>query len=115
MLASLVLLCALVAAGSATAARQPTTAERAAILRALPAALLKVPVTCRRIRISVARNGRFALASPLFAPTRRCLRYASNGFYVLRRGPSRWRVVYNGSVPPPCRLGVPFDLTPCSR
>jgi hypothetical protein len=42
----------------------------------------------------------------------RCIRYASNGFFVLKKAPT-WKVIFNGSVYPSCTLKVPRDLTPC--
>jgi hypothetical protein len=44
----------------------------------------------------------------------RCIRYASNGFFILKKGPT-WKVIYNGSDYPSCALKVPRDLTPCRR
>ena len=100
----------------AAAARPPTLPEREAITRALPAYLRNTPIECVWLDVSVSRNPRYALVAPVSlnatTPGSRCIRYAGNGFYVLKKA-RRWRVVYEGSVEPPCKLGVPRDLVRC--
>ena len=104
-------------AGVAQAKRPPSLTERAAITVALPAYLRKEPVGCVWLDVSVSNNGKYAIAAPMYlnalhAP---CLRYASNGLWILRKT-TRWKVVFNGSDPPNCSLGVPKDLvTGCLR
>jgi len=44
----------------------------------------------------------------------RCIRYASDGFFILRRT-TRWRIIYNGSDPPPCSMSIPRDLIGCLK
>lgn len=102
---------ALTLASAAAAARQPSLREREAITAALPAWFQKEPVGCVWLRISVSANGKFALAAPTYlnATTRTCSRYAANGQWILKRT-TRWRVVFNGSDPPSCALGIPRDL-----
>jgi len=64
--------------------------------------------------MSVSRSGKYAMVTPSFLNAQRppCARYASNGYWILRRAPS-WKVVWNGSDLPTCSLGIPRDLTPC--
>jgi len=102
--------------GAADAAREPTRAERAAVTAALPAWLRREPVGCVWLDLSMANDGRYALVRPvvLNPTTQPCLRYAANGYWILRKT-LRWRIVFNGSDPPPCSLRVPHDLTPCLR
>jgi hypothetical protein len=98
------------------AVRSPTLKERAAITAALPQWLRAYPVGCVWLDVSVSSmNARFAKVAPQFLNATRqpCGRYASNGFWILRRA-TKWRIVFNGSVWPPCSLRIPRDLTRCS-
>jgi hypothetical protein len=110
---------ALVAA-VADARRPPTFNERVAITRALPAEILAYPAGCVRFVIAVSNDGRYARAAPNYLiprpvpPGDPCVRYASNGYWLLARGRG-WKVVYNGSGGPPCSLGIPRDLERCVR
>jgi hypothetical protein len=111
------LLVSLALLAPAEAARPPTFPQRVAITRALPVDVRALPAGCVVLRIQVSRNGRFATAAPRFlllagAHSDPCLRYASNGYWILQRS-SGWKVVFNGSDPPPCSLGVPPDLKRC--
>lgn len=45
-------------------------------------------------------------------PGSRCVRYAANGFSILKKA-RRWRVIYEGSDLPSCSLRVPRDLIRC--
>ena len=100
----------------ADAARLPTERERAAILRASPPYWRTTSASaCVAFVVRVSNNGRYARIKPAFLRTPRCARYASDGAYILRRGLTRWRIVFEGSDPPPCALRVPRDLTPCLR
>ncbi len=103
---------AVLSAAPASARRAPTFAERGAIVAALPAWLRAEPVGCTVIDVIVSANGKWAEAAPVFFTRNKgCLRYAANGLFFLRRiGAARWRVVFNGSDPPPCALRVPRDL-----
>jgi len=94
---------------SAAGARQPTLKERGAITGALPARLRSYPIVW--LNIVVSRNGRFAkVVADVFDATRPpCLKYAANGFYILRKSAS-WRIIFSGSVSPPCALGVPPEI-----
>jgi hypothetical protein len=100
-----------VLAPAALAARPPSFAERAAITAALPSFLQREPVGCVWLRITVSTNGKFAIAAPTYlnATTKLCRRYAANGEWILKRT-TRWKVVFNGSDPPSCALGIPHDL-----
>jgi hypothetical protein len=100
---------------SAQAARPPTERERAGIVRALPAHWrTRAASSCVSFVIRVSNNGRFAKITVPFLKKPRCMRYASNGFGIAKRiTATRWRIVYTGSDPPPCSLGVPRDLLPC--
>jgi hypothetical protein len=100
--------------GSTYAARQPTFKEREALTVALPEFLLRYPVGCVWLSMSVSNNGRYAKVEPrVFNATHPpCLQYASNGYLLLKKT-TRWKIIFNGSQPPPCSLGVPHDLTAC--
>jgi hypothetical protein len=41
------------------------------------------------------------------------VKYASNGFFILKKHLARWRIMYRGSDPPACKLHVPRDLSRC--
>jgi hypothetical protein len=106
-------LIALALAFDAAAARPPSDPERAAITQALPAWFRNYPVGCVWLIIRVSKNGRYAFVAegvnnPLRAP---CVKYAFNGFWVLKHQVARrWKVIFNGSAGLPCSLGVPGDL-----
>jgi hypothetical protein len=107
----------LVLSATAHAARAPSLAERAAITKALPGSLRKVPAGCVWIDIRVSSTGGWASATPRWLIGLRtsdpCLRYASDGRYLLRRAAGKWQVVFQGSDLPACRLKVPRDLSSC--
>jgi hypothetical protein len=114
--AALVFCVLAVTADARSGARSPTTRERAAITAALPMWLRAYPVGCVWLAISISStNPRFAKVAPQVLNTTRqpCARYVSNGVLILWRV-SKWRVVYDGSVRPPCRLHIPRDLTRCT-
>src|SRR5204863_6818293 len=69
--------------GSTDAARQPTFKEREALTVALPDSLLRYPVGCVWLRMSVSNNGRYARVEPIFlnATHAPCLQFASNGYW----------------------------------
>lgn len=112
----------LVLASSANAARSPTLGERTAITRAMPAFVRNYPVGCASLSIQVSRNPDWArvgvqyLLEPGSSKSDPCLRYAANGFWILKKS-SRWKIVFNGSDGPACSLGlgVPQDLGGCVR
>ena len=102
-------------ASAAPSARQPTARERAAITAALPPWLRQYPVGCVWLEISVSSTDRrFAKVAPQFLDATRepCVRYASNGFWILKRT-TRWKIIFNGSVWPSCSLRIPRDVTRC--
>ena len=106
-------------ATSASARRPATPAERAAIVRALPksyrASIVKAPVGCVNLVTRVSTNGRFAQVMPRFSPRPVCVRYASDGFFLLKRvRAGTWKTIFNGSDQPSCDLGVPLDLISCA-
>lgn len=103
--------------GSAEAARPPTFKEREAITAAMPAWLRRYPIGCVWLGISVSSDGTYAEAGPGFLNATRppCLKYASNGYWLLRKRTKKWRIIFNGSDPPPCALKVPRELAPCLR
>jgi hypothetical protein len=110
---------AVVAPSVGLGARQPSLSEREAITRALPALFRHAPVECIFVKINVStKNPRYAYvaAQPLNADVKAsgCLKYAHNGFYIVRKT-ARWRIIYEGSDPPRCSLHVPRDLTPCIK
>ena len=100
--------------GSSNAARQPTFKEREALTVALPESFLRYPVGCVWLRMSMSNNGRYAMVAPEFLNATRppCVQFASNGYWLLKKA-TRWKIIFNGSVQPPCSLGVPRDLTKC--
>ena len=105
------------AAAATTAARQPTLKERAAITAALPSGVRAKPVGCVWLDISVsARDRRFAVVRPTYLNATKppCVRYAANGYFILKRL-TAWKIIFNGSDMPACSLHVPRDLSPtCS-
>ena len=114
-LAAAVALCTAV---TVSAARAPTRSERQAITNALPKYVRAMPVGCVWLNIRVSKNSRYAyVASEIMnavPPNAKCLRYASNGFFILRKRTSgKWTIVFNGSVWPPCSQHIPRDLVPC--
>ena len=114
-------LAALAVPTAGTAARTPTHNERVAIVRALPAEVRAYPAGCVVFAVSVSRNGRWAKASmdylipnppPNDDP---CVRYTSNGAWLLERTAAAGKVVYEASEQPGCSLGAPRDLIPCAK
>lgn len=91
----LVLTIALVIPAIASAARQPTQAERKAITRVLTGA--KVPLACFPLRVKVStRNSRYASAE--YRSVNACGMVMGNGVSILKRGTDqRWRIVETGS------------------
>jgi hypothetical protein len=100
----------------AYAAREPSLAERAAVTAALPQWVRNYPVGCVWLKITVANAGGSAKVTPVYlnASKAPCAKYASNGYWILKKG-THWRVIYNGSELPACTLHVPKDLSPCRR
>ena len=114
---------ALIAAASATSAgarRAPTFNERVAAIRALSADLRAYPAGCLQFEVVMSNDGRFAMVTPEVlmprpAPSNDpCLRYAGDGFFVLKKT-GAWKVVYVGSDAPACSLRIPSDLARCQR
>jgi hypothetical protein len=105
---------AMLVPASALAARQPTLPEREAITAALPADFKRYPVGCVFLRTAVSNDGRYATVTPAFLNALRppCARYASNGYWILRKT-TRWKVIFEGSESPPCSLRVSRDLVRC--
>lgn len=108
--------CCLVLVPPAAGARAPTLKEREAITKALPRFVRDTPAECIWLNTRVANSSSYAIVRPAYlnatASGSRCARYATNGFYVLRKSTS-WKIVYQGSDPPPCSLRVPRDLIGC--
>lgn len=87
----------------ADARRAPTVAERAEIRGATALALSDAPPACYAAVIYVATvDRRYAYATARWKATAKCLPYASNGYFILRRS-THWRVVFSGSEPPACK------------
>jgi hypothetical protein len=61
--------------------------------------------------IKVSNNGSYAFAGEgaNVSPST-CLKYAFNGFWVLKKQLGRWKIIFNGSDGLRCSLGVPRDL-----
>ena len=109
---------ATVAVATGEAAGQPTLAQREAITDGLPKYVRSIPVGCLWLDIRVSRDPRYAFVGLEFlnttSPHTQCLRYASNGFFVLKNsGGGRWAVIYEGSEWPLCSLHIPRDLVGC--
>jgi hypothetical protein len=102
-------------AAPALSARAPTTAERSAITRGVPEEFRDIPAKCVRLAIRISNSSRYATATPQFlhATHMPCLKYAANGYWILRRTQNRWKIVFEGSELPPCSLTVPHDLVSC--
>jgi hypothetical protein len=99
------------------AARAPTFKEREAIIKALPKSIRDTPVECIWLRIRVStRDSRYADVGGAYLnwekPGSRCLRYASNWHLFLKRGKT-WKIIFDGTSGPSCKLRIPRDLTPC--
>jgi hypothetical protein len=65
------------------------------------------------VDIRVSHDSRFAFVAhefrnPHHIPAR-CMKYASNGFWIVKAAP-RWRIVYEGSEPPPCSMRIPAEI-----
>jgi hypothetical protein len=105
------------APAGAGAARQPTFVEREALTAALPSFLQSDPVGCVWLDITLSGNGRYAKVAPGFlnASHPPCAKYASNGWWLLKKTGTRWKIVFNGSEAPPCALGIPKDLAGVCR
>jgi hypothetical protein len=107
---------ALTLAGSAGAARAPTLPERTAITRAMPSFVRNYPVGCVSLNVVVSADGRWArvgadyLLEPGYPKSDPCLRYASNGYWILEKL-VHWKIVFNGSVAPSCSLGAPREIS----
>lgn len=114
VLATAVAGASLLALPVASGARAPSLAERAAVVRALPAFVRNAPLECAWLKIRVSENPRYALVDPVFMNTDapRCARYAADGFFVLRKS-AKWTVIYNGSDLPRCARRIPRDLVRC--
>jgi hypothetical protein len=119
--ATVVVAVTLVAAGlapaGAGASRQPTFSEREALTAALPSFVQAEPAGCVWLDITVSGNGGYAKVAPgflnaLHAP---CAKYASNGWWILKKTGPRWKIVFNGSESPPCALRIPKDLANACR
>jgi hypothetical protein len=95
----------------ASTRRPPTQSERKAIVRPLRASFRNTPLNCLRFDVVAVSRG-YALAGPDVRPESRCSRYRSNGFFILKEHDQRWEIVYNGSDPPPCSLGIPDEVIP---
>jgi hypothetical protein len=75
-----------------------------------------VPKQCVQFRMTVSNSGRHAKVVPVFlnASKQLCVKYASDGYWLLHKA-TRWKIIFSGSNPPPCALGIPVDLTKCIR
>lgn len=114
-LAVLACLALLVVAVPAFAGRPPSFPERESVTAALPQSLRSIPTGCVWLDVTVANAGGYAKVAPVFlnATKAPCVKYASNGFFILKKQ-ARWRIIYEGSELPSCTLHVPRDLSRCS-
>lgn len=102
---------------AAIAARAPTFKEREAIIMALPKSIRDTPVECIVLRIRVStRDSRYADVGGAYLNWEkrgsRCLRYTSNWHLFLKKART-WKIIFDGTTGPSCRLKIPRDLTPC--
>ncbi len=108
---------ALAVTAAASAARVPSPAERQGITNALPSFIRAIPAGCVWLDERVSADANYASVGLLFLntvpPHTQCLRYASNGAFILQKTRGKWRVIYNGSDPPRCSLHIPADLARC--
>jgi hypothetical protein len=83
----------------------------------MPAWLRRYSIGCVRLGISVSNNGRYAEAGLDYLNATRppCSKYVSNGTWFLKKQTNKWRIIFNGSDPPPCALKVPRELAACLR
>jgi hypothetical protein len=104
----------LIVALPAYAGSPPSFPEREAVTAALPQGLRAIPAGCVWLDVTVANAGGYAKVMPVFlnATKAPCMKYASNGFFILKKQ-ARWRIIYSGSDPPGCKLHVPRDLSRC--
>jgi hypothetical protein len=105
------------AGAAAIAARTPTFKEREAIMKALPKSIRDTPVECLWLKIRVStRDSRYVDVGGAYLnavkPGSRCLRYASNWHLFLKKART-WKIIFDGTDEPSCRLRIPRDLTPC--
>lgn len=99
----------------AYAARQPSLSERKGVTAALPQWVRAYPVGCMWLQISVANAGGYAKVTPVFLSPGKapCTKYVvGNGYWIVKKQ-VRWRVIYEGSELPFCKLHVPHDLSRC--
>jgi hypothetical protein len=108
-------LAALALAPIAEPARAPSLKQRESITNVLPAYVRAYPAGCVWLAVRISKDARYAIARPLYLNATRapCSRYASSGYWLLKRT-AGWRIVFNGSEPPPCSLGAPRDLIACA-
>lgn len=101
-------------AHSASPVRQPTPAERAAIIQALPSTVRRIPIGCVWLSVTVSNDGRYARVAPqdLNAGSRTCAKYSGIGYWIMKKL-ARWKIVFLGSVDPPCSLHIPRGLQQC--
>ena len=111
------LLIAAACSSSKPTARPPTHREREGIVDALPAFVRKIPTECVQVDVRISHNSKYAFAGPEFfnaiKPSSRCARYAFGGGFFILRKTSGWKMVYEGSDPPPCSLKIPRELSGC--
>jgi hypothetical protein len=83
---------AALAATSATASRKPKATEKAAIAQAM-----NTPRRCVKIRVATVRKGwaSLRLRNPL---PQSCMKYAADGWVVLRNRDDVWRQKFAGSA-----------------
>lgn len=94
---------AAVVSAPAAARRAPTVAERAEIRGAMALALSSAPPVCYAAVIYLSTvDRRYAYATARWKPIAKCLPYASNGYFILRRS-THWRVAFSGSDTPACK------------
>jgi hypothetical protein len=96
----------------ALATRHASPSERAAIAPLIlrdDGLTSKSASGCARVSIQISSFSRdYAKAAAVFdLKEPRCVRFASNGFQLLRRSGDRWKIIYRGSEPPGCKPTVP--------
>jgi hypothetical protein len=96
--------------------RAPTLVERTDITRTMPAFVRNLPLGCAWLQISISEtnpNWALVVAEYLDEPGAQendpCVRYASKGYWILKKT-VQWKIVFHGSKPPPCTPGWPKDF-----
>ena len=104
-------------ATTASSGAAVATAEEAAVDAVVRSHFGGMPRSCMTVTVRLSQDGEWAEATPRGhydeqgQPVGQCSS-VGDGFYILQKT-NGWSIVFNGSVGPPCSLGVPRDLREC--